>query len=308
MCKYSNREGAGDLPNLEKAHLRYGLLLLMFAPLGVLADTGSTTVMHRIDAGLFDSSGWALAESTNGSFAVRMPGPFNDFSVSGGPDDIADHIEGIGGKAPNGIVFTALKLLYNTKGTASAEFESFKGGADLPSAKVKSVTLAGLQALDISYGDEKSSTNERVILDGETLFTLTVQWPGAEATPALAMVQPFLESFRVMPKTAPRIENPTIWQHDQLNQNFMRTLTKDVCMKKTIATLSRYGCATQQCLANVAGATGDCLTWASGETAAFCAAYDSSYVDKACAPGGLDKDRCTLLNNVKRGLCSPPGK
>src|SRR5665213_1389124 len=120
-----SRKSAGDFRCLERAHVRYGLLLLAFAPLCVFADTGATMVMHRIDAGLFDSSGWALAESTNGNFAVRMPGPFNDFSMSGGPEDIADHVEGIGGKAPNGIVFTALKLLYNTKGMASAEFESF---------------------------------------------------------------------------------------------------------------------------------------------------------------------------------------
>lgn len=286
--------------------MRYVLLLLMLVPVCTLAEDSSATVMHRIDAGLFDSGGWALAESTNGDFSVRMPGPFNDFSVTGGPDAIADHIEGIGGKAPNGIVFTALKLLYNTKGTASSEFESFKSGADLPSAKVKPVTLAGYQALDLTYGDGHSSTNERVILDGEALFTLTIQWPASEATPALAMYQPFVESFRILPTTAPRIENPTIWQHAELNERFMRTLTKDVCMKKTLATLSRFGCATQQCLANVAGATGNCLTWASGETTQFCAGYDGHYVDKACGPGGLDKGRCELLSNVKRGLCTPP--
>ena len=232
--------------------MRYILLLLAFQPLYALADADTPPLMHRIDAGLFNVNGWTVAESTNGDFSVQMPGPFSDFSMTGGPTAIADHMEGIGGKAPNGIVFTAMKLLYDTKGTASAEFEKFKNGEGLPSPVVKPTTTAGgLPALDISYADENMATNQRIILAGEDLFTLTIEWPAGRGALAVAMYQPFVESFRVLPKTAPKAENPTIWQHDQLNLAFMRTLTKDACMKKTIATLSHWGCASQQCRVNV---------------------------------------------------------
>ncbi|MEJ0006668.1 MAG: hypothetical protein WDM77_09995 [Steroidobacteraceae bacterium] len=90
-----------------------------------------------------------------------------------------------------------------------------------------------------------------------------------------------------------------------MNPAFMRTLTKDVCMKKSIATISRSGCATNQCLAYLAGTTGDCVAAASGHTADFCATYDSRYIEKLCAPGGLDKGRCSLLSAVKQSICAP---
>jgi hypothetical protein len=286
--------------------LRYLLLLLMFQPLCTLADTPPATFMHRIDAGTFDARGWAVAESTNGGFAVQMPGPFNDFSVAGDPDGIADRIEGVGGKAPNGIVFTALKLVYKSPATAKEEFAKFKSGEGLPSPKISPAVVSGLDALDISFADEKSATNERIIIDGESIFTLTVEWPTDKSVPALAMYLPFLESFKLLPKVAPRLEDPGIWQHEQLNETFMRTLTKELCMKKTIATLSRYGCATKQCLVNVGGATADCITWAKGDKAEFCATYDNRYVTRSCGAGGLDQSRCELLDAIRRGTCAPP--
>jgi hypothetical protein len=286
--------------------LRYVLLLLMFQPLCALADTPPATFMHRIDAGSFDVRGWALAESTNGGFSVQMPGPFNDFSVSGDPDGVADRIEGLGGKAPNGIVFSALKLLYKSPATASDEFAKFKSGEGLPSPKITPAVVNRLDAVDISFADEKSSTNERIIIDGANIFTLTVEWPTDKSAPALAVYLPFLESFKILPKTAPRLEEPSIWQHEQLNETFMRTLTKDLCMKKTIATLSRSGCATKQCLAYVSGATGDCVTWAKGDQAEFCATYDNRDVTRSCGAGGLDQSRCELLAVIERGICAPP--
>ncbi len=286
--------------------LRLALLLLLCRPMCALADTAPVTLMHRIDAGAFDARGWALAESTNGGFSVQMPGPFSDFSVHGDPEGIADHLEGIGGKAPNGIVFTALKLIYKNAQVAAAEFEKFKAGEGFPTPRINPVTVAGLEAVDISYGDDMSSADVRVIHNGQNVYTLTVEWPAGKAAPALALYQPFIQSFRILPNSAPRVEEPTIWQHDQLNQTFMRTISKDMCMKKTLATLSRAGCATKQCLVNVGGATADCITWAVGDKAEFCATYPARYSQSACDAGGLDAKRCALLDEVRRGVCAAP--
>jgi hypothetical protein len=285
--------------------LKYLLLVLMLQPLVVYADADTSTVMHRIFAGTFDATGWTLAESTNGAFSVKMPGPFNDFSVASSPSDITARIEGIAGKAPNGITFTALKQVYKAKGTASAQFDTFKDGGGLPGAMVRPVpTPGGFHAWDIAYGDDASAGVERVILVGENLFILNVEWPDAKSTAAGGLLKPFIESFKVLPETAPKAENPTIWQENELNETFMRTLTKEACMKKTIATLSRSGCVTKECLAAIGGATGNCLSWTSGDTAQFCVSYDSRYTDKLCGPGGgFDEGRCTFLNIVKRGLC-----
>jgi hypothetical protein len=286
--------------------LRYGWLILVLAPLGARADEAPKTVMHRIEAGLFDTGGWTRAESTNGNFAVLMPGPFNDFSVSGGTSQPADRMEGIGGRAPNGIVFTALKLLYNAKGTAAAEFAKYKTGEGLPPATIKSADLNGNPGLDLTYVDGALSVHERVLMSGENLYTLSVEWPEAKGPQADSMFDPFVNSFKILAAAPPRIENPTIWQHEQLTQQYMQTLNKDACMKKTIATLGRSGCATQQCLASVGGATGDCLTWSSGDKAQFCATYESRYIDKNCGPDGLDQGRCTLLHGVRSAICDKP--
>jgi hypothetical protein len=285
--------------------LKYLLLVLMLQPVVVFGDADTATLMHRIYAGKFDASGWALAESTNGAFSVKMPGPFNDFSVASSPSDITERIEGIGGKAPNGISFSALKQVYREPGTASAQFDTFKNGGGLPGATVRPVTPGGgFHAWDIAYGDGVSGGIERVILAGEYLFTLTVEWPDAKADVAVGLIKPFIESFKVLPETAPKTENPTIWQQSELNETFMRTLTKDACMQKTIATLSRSGCVTKGCVAAMGGATGNCLTWASGGTEQFCASYASRYTDKLCGSGGaFDPGRCAFLNIVKSGLC-----
>jgi hypothetical protein len=285
--------------------VRYFWLALVLVPLSAFGD-GPKTVMHRLDAGLFDASGWARAESTNGNFSVLMPGPFNDFSVSGDSSQPADHMEGIGGRAPNGIVFTALKLLYDAKGMAASEFAKYKSGDGLPPATIKSADFGGYQGLDLTYVDGALAVHERVVLAGESLYTLTVEWPDAAAAPAQAMFDPFVNSFKILGSAPPRVENPTIWQHDQLNREYMQTLTKDACMKKTIATLSRSGCATQQCLASVGGATGDCLTWSPGDVAQFCTTFESRYVTKNCGPDGFDKARCTLLEGVRTALCDKP--
>ena len=284
----------------------------MLLPLAASGDAATSTVMHRVYAGAFDASGWALAESTNGAFSVRMPGPFNDFSVASGPSDITSRVEGIAGKAPNGITFTALKQVYREKGTASAQFDTFKNGGGLPGATVRPVTPGGgFRAWDIAYGDDTSAGIERVILAGDNLFTLTVEWPDAKADAAVALIKQFIESFRVLPETPPKIENPTIWQQSEMNEAFMRTLTKDACMKKTIATLSRSGCVTKECVAGIGGATGNCLTWASGGAEQFCSSFDSHYTATLCGPGGaFDKGRCAFLNIVKSSLCDkhPPIK
>src|SRR5580658_4246676 len=132
------REGVSlERRRYREPSLKYLLLLLMLQPLAAFGDADTSTVMHRIFAGTFDASGWAVAESTNGAFSVKMPGPFNDFSVAGNPSDLTARVEGIAGKAPNGITFTALKQVYKVKGTASAQFDTFKDGGGLPGATVR---------------------------------------------------------------------------------------------------------------------------------------------------------------------------
>jgi hypothetical protein len=68
---------------------------------------------------------------------------------------------------------------------------------------------------------------------------------------------------------------PMQWQQEELNEKYMRTLSKQQCMDKTIASL-KAGCSTDQCLKTLSGIAGDCITWAGGELQQFCKAYETS--------------------------------
>lgn len=66
----------------------YGIL---FAVMALLSGNHSNAyaqqlppgmTMHRIQAGEPDTSGWALANSTEGSYSVQLPCKFNDYKVA----------------------------------------------------------------------------------------------------------------------------------------------------------------------------------------------------------------------------------
>jgi len=63
--------------------------------------------MHRAGVSADDGSGWHSAVSTKGGFAVRLPIPFNDFSVHSTNTGEVSHV--IGGKSSEGIKFSAVE-------------------------------------------------------------------------------------------------------------------------------------------------------------------------------------------------------
>src|SRR5262245_36464072 len=77
--------GAGAATTLEGGielilRILFGLVVLFFSCLAH-AQNPAGKVMHRSGAGQLDSTGWTDATSTEGKFSVRLPGPFDDFTV-----------------------------------------------------------------------------------------------------------------------------------------------------------------------------------------------------------------------------------
>lgn len=93
------------------------------------------------------------------------------------------------------------------------------------------------------------------------------------------------------------------WTQEQLTETFMRSLSKHNCMAKTVSSL-KSGCATEQCLKTLAGITGDCTTWASGNQAEFCASYTHKYISRYCASNELNARQCILLHVAKPTGCT----
>ena len=78
--------------------------------------------MHRAAVDSKDPSGWYPAVSTKGSFSVRMPIPFNDFTVrSADPKTGEEATHVIGGKSTECIKFSAVELPASAKSAPSLE-------------------------------------------------------------------------------------------------------------------------------------------------------------------------------------------
>jgi hypothetical protein len=88
------------------------------------------------------------------------------------------------------------------------------------------------------------------------------------------------------------------WTQQELNERFMRSMSKDQCMAKTVASL-KTGCQSNECLKTLAGITGDCITWAKGDSKEFCEAYTQNYLGRYCASKELDARSCMLLHIAK---------
>ena len=91
------------------------------------------------------------------------------------------------------------------------------------------------------------------------------------------------------------------WTQAELTEDFMRGLTKDQCVQKTISLLRT--CDTENCIRNMAGVLGDCVTFAGGDVGAFCETYQQTYVSPNCPDGELSPMSCRVLEVGGTVLC-----
>src|SRR5262245_13655366 len=78
--------------------------------------------MHRTGVVSTDPSGWHLAVSTKGSFSVRMPIPFNDFTVRSTDAKTGEEVTHvIGGKSTEGIKLSAVEIPASAKSQPNLE-------------------------------------------------------------------------------------------------------------------------------------------------------------------------------------------
>ena len=75
---------------IKPGYLQLLALLILFT---AQACAESNLKMHRIQAGIKDSSGWFFAHSTKGQYSVDLPFKFNDYTVLGKKNDDVQRIE-----------------------------------------------------------------------------------------------------------------------------------------------------------------------------------------------------------------------
>lgn len=91
------------------------------------------------------------------------------------------------------------------------------------------------------------------------------------------------------------------WKKEELNENYMRSLSKNNCMSKTVQSLKKCN-GDPKCITNFAGIVGDCVTWASGEKETFCENYNNNFLRSYC-PSSLDNKNCMFLYGFNELYC-----
>ena len=98
------------------------------------------------------------------------------------------------------------------------------------------------------------------------------------------------------------IHNPgsktEMWKQEQLNETYMRSLSKDECMAKTINSLK--SCDSERCIKTMAGVTGDCVVYGSGEKENFCKNYEGKYIKEYCNSKQLSNSSCALIYGINK--------
>jgi hypothetical protein len=151
-------------------------------------------IMHRVQAGTRDASGWYPAHSTNGKFSVSLPAPFNDFEMNTHDKDTGTPVKlhAVGSPGPDGVKYVATcltKLKPDVLNTLPAQLA--------PGQPVRKLTVAGKPAIEFSVADQSMSA--RVIDLGATVCLLTVeaQDKAQLAVPPPANVQRMFDSFKL---------------------------------------------------------------------------------------------------------------
>ncbi len=179
------------------ATLALGALLAPGAALGEGASKNDDLVMHRVQAGTPDKDGWYEARSTEGRFRVRLPIPFNDFTVRPATkDDVA--LDVIGSRSSEGFKFSAVRM-HKTVPDAAAELERFSRElrAGNKGAAARKLDHRGRPAVELEVPGKPTSAAMREIVAADGVFLLTVEYPTERRAEVARLIPAFFASLEV---------------------------------------------------------------------------------------------------------------
>jgi hypothetical protein len=85
----------------------------------------------------------------------------------------------------------------------------------------------------------------------------------------------------------------TEWVQAELNEQYMKGISKNQCMYKTVSFLKE--CDSDNCLKTMAGVSGDCVTYATGSVDEFCKNYDTNFINAYCLSNKLSYRACKVI-------------
>jgi hypothetical protein len=174
-------------------------LLLVTLPAVAVRAQQPKLEMHRAGVDSKDSSGWHLAVSTKGSFSVRMPIPFNDFTVrSTDPKTGEEVTHVIGGKSTEGIKLTAVEAPASAKSAPGLD-KILADFSAKPGSKVSDVQRSAkgdVDTLSFSVGGAQTSAHIRYIKTKSATYSLIIEFPNAHRDDVAAVREEFFGSFK----------------------------------------------------------------------------------------------------------------
>jgi hypothetical protein len=158
--------------------------------------------MHRNQAGTPNQNGWYDATSTEGHFSVSLPIPFNDFTVRAREKDgreVVTYV--IGSKSKKGFKFSATEFP-NESMTRPFDLKGYP--EKLKASKKNTVSnerffqFDGHSAVQFQVTDSQNSAFMRAVVSRAGVFILIVEYPTKSEPEALPLVEPFLNSLKIL--------------------------------------------------------------------------------------------------------------
>ena len=176
-------------------------LLLSLSASAVAQPQQPKLEMHRVGVNADDGSGWHSAVSTKGSFSVRLPIPFNDFTTHDARTGETSHV--IGGKSSEGIKFMAVEspVTAKTPDDLGAIPKSFSSNPANKVSDVSRQTKDGVDTLSFSVTGSASTAHFRYIRMKGVLYTLSIETPNAYREVVATKKDQFFGSFKLKTKS-----------------------------------------------------------------------------------------------------------
>jgi hypothetical protein len=205
-------KATGEALNRAMAKLRrIGYVLLGVAGIYCVVKVGDSFArpdaagkpqmeMHRVQAETPGDSGWYLGESTHGSFAVQIPIPFNDFTLSAKDPKLGIiRTYCIGAQSSEGLKFGAIEAPF-VQGMSPPDLDAMPLAMVKEGLAIKDVDKAphsGWPSVSFSVSGRESGAYVRYVRTPSSLITLTLEYPVAWHPQATSLKSRFLDSLRV---------------------------------------------------------------------------------------------------------------
>jgi hypothetical protein len=158
--------------------------------------------MHRTGVNAIDKSGWQLAESSRGGFSVRMPIPFNDFSVRTTDPNIGDmEMHTVGGKSTEGIKISVTEVPITPRSKVPSDLATIPEQiGQSPGTKISDVrrdSKSGIESISFLASRANTSAYMRTVKTAKAIYSLTIEFPNAQRATVDAVKDEFFGSFKL---------------------------------------------------------------------------------------------------------------